>query len=174
MLNIRLTNVLDWVAMSASPIKFAQLLSEGVHRVRLHEGTSVQIVQDELGYTLGRAGGSAIEHWRKGHIPSRLAEVEALARELVRRGRLDQHWLEQFLRSAGHRSAAALCTELFGAEAQPQPQQADGATGLPRLAPFVVGPPVTHRVNFWTDDRSQAHLQLMETAPSAKCGGDWP
>jgi len=99
--------------MAASPEKFAQLLTEGIHRVRLCEGKSVQIVQDELGYALGREGGSALEYWRKGHVPPRLTEVEQLARELVRRGRLDQRWVEHFLRSAGHTTPATLCRKLW-------------------------------------------------------------
>ncbi len=40
---------------------FAQLLSEGIHRVRLCESKAIQIVQDKLGYALGREGGSALE-----------------------------------------------------------------------------------------------------------------
>lgn len=134
--------------MAASPAKFAQLLSEGVHRVRLYEGKSVQIVQDELGYALGREGGSAIEYWRKGHVPARLTEVEQLARTLVRRGRLDTRWLEQFLHSAGHPAPSALTNELFAA--QPITQFPNQPTNQPpRLAPFVVGPPVIHPSQFF-------------------------
>ena len=129
--------------MAASPEKFAQLLTEGIHRVRLCEGKSVQIVQDELGYALGREGGSALEYWRKGHVPPRLAEVEQLARELVRRGRLDQRWIEHFLRSAGHTTSATLCAELFGASISSTPAAVTG------LAPFVAGPPVSHPSQFF-------------------------
>lgn len=135
--------------MAASPAKFAQLLSEGVHRVRLGEGKSVQIVQDELGYALGREGGSAIEYWRKGHIPPRLAEVEQLARELVRRGRLDAPWLEQFLQSAGHPTPTALTAELFATNRSITQLPNQRTTPPPRLAPFVVGPPVTHPSQFF-------------------------
>lgn len=134
--------------MAASPAKFAQLLSEGVHRVRLSEGKSVQIVQDELGYALGREGGSAIEYWRKGHVPARLTEMEELARALVRRGRLDARWLEHFLQSAGHPAPTALNTELFAT--QPPSQSPNQPITLPpRLAPFVVGPPVMHPSQFF-------------------------
>lgn len=135
--------------MPASPAKFAQLLSEGVHRVRLCEDKSVQIVQDELGYALGREGGSAIEYWRKGHVPPRRHEVEELARALVRRGRLDQRWLEHFLQSAGHPAPGALCRELF---TNPQPLTQGGPAverAWQQLAPFVVGPPVTHPSQFF-------------------------
>lgn len=140
---------LDAIIMPASPAKFAQLLSEGVHRVRLCEDKSVQIVQDELGYALGREGGSAIEYWRKGHVPPRLHEVEDLARALVRRGRLDQRWLEQFLQSAGHPIPGVLCGELFATRQAPTQRPSEVGTAWHRLAPFVVGPPVTHPSQFF-------------------------
>jgi hypothetical protein len=44
--------------------QFAQLLTEAVHRIRFRESKTIQIVQDELGYALGRDGGSMIEYWR--------------------------------------------------------------------------------------------------------------
>lgn len=136
--------------MAASPAKFAQLLSEGVHRVRLCEDKSVQVVQDELGYALGREGGSAIEYWRKGHVPPRLAEVEQLAREIVRRGRVEERWLAHFLQSAGHPTPEVLCAELFAiGKTAIQRSAQPSNTPWPRLAPFVVGPPVTHPSQFF-------------------------
>lgn len=99
--------------MTTSPEEFAQLLTEGIQRIRVSEGKPIRVVQDELGYLLGREGGAAIEHWRKGHIPPHLADVEKMARALVTRGRLDQVWLEHFLRSAGHPAPALLSNELF-------------------------------------------------------------
>nr|HMQ53566.1 hypothetical protein [Anaerolineae bacterium] len=99
--------------MSLSIEKFAQLLSEGVHRIRLREAKTIQAIQDELGYALGRAGGSSIEYWRKGHLPPNLTDVEKLARELVRRGGLERGWLEQFLVSAEHPYPGQLAEEIF-------------------------------------------------------------
>jgi hypothetical protein len=94
-------------------------------------------VQDELGFALGREGGSCIEYWRKGHIPATMGDVEELARELVKRGGLDQEELSQFLHSAGHPQPTSLRDELF-------PPQA-----LEELAPFVVGPPISHPRQFF-------------------------
>src|SRR5262249_9791904 len=99
--------------MAASAERFAQLLTEGIHRIRIQEGKSTRAIQDEVGYELGREGGSAIEHWRKGRLPPHLSDVEQLARAIVRRGRLDQVWLEAFLKSAGHPAPRLLCHELF-------------------------------------------------------------
>jgi len=76
--------------MARSPTRFAQLLSEAVHRIRLRESKRTSVVQDELGAELGRGGGSAVEYWRKGHIPFHQSEIEALARQLVRRGHLER------------------------------------------------------------------------------------
>ena len=138
--------------MPVYPEKFAQLLTEGVHRVRIGESKAIQVVQDELGYALGREGGSAVEYWRKGHVP-RLNEVELLAREIVRRGHLDRSWLEKFLQSAGHPTPKPLCEELFGStpNASPNPTRTP-KTELPtheQLAPFVVGPPIVHPRQFF-------------------------
>jgi hypothetical protein len=98
---------------------------------------TVGIVQDELGYALGRDGGSCIEYWRKGYIPANLDDVETLARELVKRGGLDHEGLTQFLHSAGHPQPTKLCDELF-------PPQL-----MEELAPFVVGPPISHPRQFF-------------------------
>ena len=101
--------------MAASPELFAQLLTEGIQRIRVREGKSIRVIQDELGYELGREGGAAVEHWRKGRLPPRLADVEQLARTIVKRGMLGRTWLEAFLQSAGHPAPALLGTELFPA-----------------------------------------------------------
>lgn len=127
--------------MSKSPDKFAQLLTEAVHRIRIHESRTIKktirILQDELGYALGRGGGSCIEYWRKGHIPTSVDSVEKLAQELVERGGLDRKGLEEFLSSAGHPQPTAVCDELLP------------LSPLEELAPFVVGPPIAHPCQFY-------------------------
>jgi WD40 repeat protein len=102
--------------MPPSAEKFAQLLTEGVHRIRLRERKNLSVVQDELGYALGRAGGSAIQYWRKGHLPPNISDVAELARQLVSRGQVDQAWLVQFLESAGYPHVTAFCQELWRAQ----------------------------------------------------------
>lgn len=127
--------------MSGSPEKFAQILTEAIHTIRLRESKTVKktirIVQDELGYALGRDGGSAIEYWRKGHIPAATHDIENLAVELVKRDGLDLPTLQQFLESADYPYSVQLCSRLF-------PHAA-----LDMLAPFVVGPPITHPRQFF-------------------------
>jgi len=135
--------------------KFAQLLTEGIHRVRLNEAKNIQVVQDELGYALGREGGSAIEYWRKGHIPPKLSDVEKLAAEIVRRANLERTWLEQFLGSVDHPNPTKLCDELFPASsskmeriAPPTPLRSihpphNGDPHAVGPTPFIVGPPIS-------------------------------
>lgn len=69
--------------MTQSAAHFARLLTEAIHRIRQNEGKSVRIVQDELGYALGRQGGSAVERWRKGHLPPTMEDGETLAVAIV-------------------------------------------------------------------------------------------
>ena len=99
--------------MSQSPEKFAQFLTEGIHQIRLNEDKAISIVQDELGYALGRKGGSAVERWRKGYLPPKAEDVELLAQILIQRGRFDRAWTEAFLESAGYPQSQALCDQLF-------------------------------------------------------------
>ncbi len=123
--------------------KFARLLTAAIHKIRLHESKTIkktiQIVQDELGYALGRDSGSCIEYWRKGHTPAELDDVTTLARELVKRGGLNQEELRQFLHSAGFPDPASLGAELFPALLPP----------FDDLAPFVVGPPISQPRQFF-------------------------
>lgn len=93
--------------------RFADLLGEAIHRIRWCENNKpVSVIQDELGYALGRSGGTAIAYWRKGHVPN-VVDLEKLARELIRRSDLDRAWLVRFLQSAGYPFAHHLADELF-------------------------------------------------------------
>lgn len=99
--------------MNTQASEFARLLTEGIYAIKLIEDRPIGIIQDELGYALGRdSGGSAIAHWRRGYIPGQSADLENLAREMVRRGALTRGWLEQLFTYAGY-PYAALSTELF-------------------------------------------------------------
>jgi DNA-binding SARP family transcriptional activator len=130
--------------MAESPKRFAQLLTEAIHRIRRCEGKKVSVIQDELGYELGREGGTAIEYWRKGHIPIKVADVVTLARLLIRRGKLDRNWLEEFLSCAGVPQQDALCEELFSTGA-PQQSLAQGLSQMPVMSPrYHHSPQNTH------------------------------
>lgn len=113
------------------PEEFARLLTMGVHRVRLQENKPIPVVQDELGYQLGREGGSMVEHWRKGYLPKSIKDVSILARELVRRGGLDRAWLDSFLASAEYPHRSQLLRELWPDQPAPAEAIADSPIGLP-------------------------------------------
>jgi predicted ATPase len=116
--------------MSSSPTQFARLLTDALYRIRLRESRPIGVIQDELGYALGRQGGSAIEYWRKGNVPRDASDVEQLARLLLRRAALDEAWLTGLLSSAGYEDADALHAELF-------------ATAAPAVLPHNLPPQVT-------------------------------
>ena len=132
--------------------KFARLLTEGVHRIRLREAKTIQAIQDELGYAVGREGGSSIEYWRKGHLPPDLATVEILAKEIIRRGRLGWDWLEQFLESARHPYPEQFSYELLPAMNTGQAEPVMAASKTVEANPFIVGPPIHQPHQFFGRD----------------------
>ena len=89
--------------MTKSEEKFARCLSVAIDLIKHKQGKNIAVIQDELGYALGRKGGSAIEYWRKGHIPANLEDIKILAEELVaKRGLENRDMVVRFLSSAGH------------------------------------------------------------------------
>jgi hypothetical protein len=135
--------------MTRTEEKFAELLTQGVLRIRIAESKTVQAIQDELGYALGREGGTAVEYWRKGHIPTKMTEVETLAREIVKRGGLKRDWLAEFLAVADYPYLARLVEELFLDQnqinrppASPEPRPASAPLDTEPFDSFIVGPPI--------------------------------
>jgi len=164
--------------MSKSPGRFAQLLTRAIRRIALQENSKIQIVQDELGYALGRdSGGAAIEYWRKQHVPAREADVDDLARELVRRGGLTNHAeLEQFLFYADLPNPAALATEILAelghlAETGParfadDPFMDPDSPPLDEHPAFLAGPPITQPRFFFGRERELKRLfNLLKHRP---------
>jgi hypothetical protein len=154
--------------MALSPEAFGHLLTEAVYRIRSIEGKSIAIVQDELGYALGReTGGSPIEYWRKNHIPTSPAEIEQLVREIVRRTDLGRTWIEAFLKSAAYPEWKTLCDELFPplSPSMPPPEPEPFVLELP-LAPFVAGPPIMHpRQFFGREDELRRIFGMLNRFP---------
>lgn len=126
---------------------FAQLLTEGVHRIRLRTSKTVRLVQEELGAALGKESGASVEYWRKGHLPA-TRDLEILAREIVRRAGMDRNWLEEFLISANYRHPEELCAELFPPASSPI-FSILGDSGAAGSNPFTIGPPILHPNRFF-------------------------
>lgn len=106
-----------------NPQRFGELLTKGIYAIKSREGRQVSLIEDELGYALGRNGGSSIIHWRRGNIPTKAKDIEILAQVIVQRGCLDQTWLEEFYHAAGY-AEQKLTKELFGiAKTKGLPQQ---------------------------------------------------
>ncbi len=118
----------------ATSSRFGDLLSEAIHTIKVCEGSTIAIVQDELGYALSRKGGSAIERWRQGYLPPTMNDREKLARLLFERccGRLDREWLRSFLKSMKHPYPQEFCDALL-----PKVQTIAGS--LPTLPPAGLG-----------------------------------
>jgi tetratricopeptide (TPR) repeat protein len=154
--------------VAESPLRFAELLTAGLHRVKAVEGRTIQVIQDELGYLLGREGGSIVEYWRKGHLPLRIADVDLLGRTLVQRGQLDRDWLTAFLAAGGHPAPDRVCDELFAAVAVPSGggalPQADAAVWpagrLPEPSPLPPGSLMPHSRNPFFVGRTEDLLAL--------------
>ena len=94
--------------------RFAALLTAALYQIKQRETIPIAVIQDEIGYAMGRKGGSVVESWRKGgHMPQRKADVERLAAILVERGKLSREWLEEYLGVCGYGpERAALCERL--------------------------------------------------------------
>ncbi|MBP6472400.1 MAG: tetratricopeptide repeat protein [Chloroflexi bacterium] len=93
--------------------QFARLLTEAVYRIRHLESKSIQAVQDDLGYSLGKRGGSSIEYWRKGYAPAKEEDIETLAVEIFRHGKFTREWMRQFLLSAEYPEPDGLLDRLY-------------------------------------------------------------
>ena len=157
--------------MSISSKKFSLLLTEAVHKIRIEESKrikkTIRIIQDELGYAIGREGGTSIEYWRKGYVPASLTDLENLARELIRRGGLTESDAEQLLRAADHPYPSQFIATLF----PDLEQKRQTPLLVESFAPFVIGPPIAHPRQFFGRERTikrifglWKHLPLQNVA----------
>ena len=138
--------------MKPSPQKFAELLTAAITMIKARTGQPIAVIQDEVGYALGRQGGSYIPYLRKAHLPTSLADAEQLAHELMQRGGLDGAHCEQLLASAGHPQARQLTQHWFNGDAT---HKASGSTTMHVAAahkPFVAGPPILQPRQFFGRD----------------------
>lgn len=117
--------------------RFSELLQRAINRIAFLENKTRQIVFDELGYALGRQGGSAIQYWLyHQRVPARLEDVENLARIIAHRGGWEnENDLRSFLSRGGHPNADVLVHQIF-------PNEPISTTSAAAQPAFIVGPPI--------------------------------
>ncbi len=150
-----------------SPQRFGFLLTKAVRIVAMEKHKNIGIVEDELGYAIGReSGGSSIRYWRKGHIPPEPDEVEKLARWLVKhKGLTAPQELKDFLDSAGHPTTVQLCAQLFPPDPQKPANPPDPS--YPKIA-WGDAPDVNH---FYGREDELAQLTTWLTTDRCKLVG---
>lgn len=125
------------------PERFARLLADAIELIAFRKQKSRQAIQDEIGYALGRSGGTALAYWiYRKRIPARLTDIELLARLIAQYGGWeDPSYLLAFLESSGHPNALHIARRILP-NAIPLQLQADEWTDNNSASPFLVGPPV--------------------------------
>lgn len=124
--------------MSEAGRKFAFWLTKAIKVISAREGKSISLIEDELGYSIGREGtGSPISYWRRGFVPSDSNEVRLLAVELTRRGGFTKNECEEFLRAGGFSNVDGLIDQLFRYVTKP-----DLRISAVEQREFVVGSPI--------------------------------
>ncbi len=143
--------------MSRSEEKFSTVLRKAIDLIAVHESKKRQVICDELGYSIGRQGGSPIHYWiYQKKIPSNLEEVVQLARSIAaRRGWEDEASLYNFLVSAGHPRPEWVCEQLCAEEGcfGSGVEFSNGEGGVDTFSPFLVGPPILNPHQFFGRER---------------------
>lgn len=93
--------------------QFGKLLGEGIssvaRRKMIQMGEAKSRIAEALGFSV-----HTVEHWRRGHVPTKLAEVEFLVRYCAKNGRVDRTWAKSFLHQVSYPDSGTLLDELFG------------------------------------------------------------
>lgn len=100
---------------------FGNLLTQGLKSIAALEKTELTEVQLELGRDIGVSVWT-IYKWRKGtSVPQDDRTIAMLARASVRRGRMDRHWLTDFLKHTVYSNKQGLTEELCPGDTPPPP-----------------------------------------------------
>ncbi len=142
--------------MPKNESRFADLLNKAINRIAFIETKTKQIVYDELGYLLGRQGGSAIQYWvYHKRVPAHLQDIEDLARAIARRnGWSSDAELFAFLEAAGYPLPDTLQRQIFPTRFESS-QTINNEHTLPvnNLPSFIVGPPIREPRHFYGRER---------------------
>ncbi|MBI1299009.1 hypothetical protein GC175_29110 [bacterium] len=112
--------------------QFKACLDLAIRSLKRIKNKDIGVIEDELGYALGREGRSAVQYWRKGNIPPQQRDVEDLARQIIVLGYRDAGWLHRFLSSAAHPDPRQLCDELLPDADLPDPESQQAMPPLPQ------------------------------------------
>jgi hypothetical protein len=114
----------------ATENSFADLLRKGIDEIQrresLNEKKPRREIYEELGVAINRRG-STIDYYLRpdDNVPSAINELEALAREIYKRGGMETGWLEQFLIKGGHPNPATICDKLLQSQTSQPSNQPD-------------------------------------------------
>jgi hypothetical protein len=92
--------------------RFGDMLTEAIWQIKIRTSKPIEIIQDEMGYAIGKRGGASIERWRQGYPPAKLSDLEALAQNLAGQVNFAQAWFEEFLRCGQHPYPEQFCRQL--------------------------------------------------------------
>ena len=144
--------------MTPSAAKFSKTLTAAIRTIKARTGKNIEIIQDEIGFELGRNGGSYIAYLRKNNLPSDFESLELLARHLINLDALDQNQCHELLTSGGHPEAGSLVSHWFDqAESYPS-EQPKGQHKTVYQKPFIVGPPIGHPRQFFGRKRETRRI----------------
>ncbi len=147
--------------MLKSGQRFSLSLRKAIDVIAFRETKNRQSIHDELGYALGRHGGSAIAYWiYRQRVPARLNDVEELARLLAHRnGWQERDELRVFLESAAYPDVEALSNQIFPVG---DPLSFTTAKlsdpGVYSHSPFIAGPPIINPRHFFGRTRELTRI----------------
>lgn len=134
---------------SFSEKQFSVLFARALDRIASLQSKSKLSLYDEIGYALGRSGGSAIQYWIYNQkVPAKANELELLV-ELINDRQGWQHWqeIQDFLISGGHPNPEQV------AKSYAESNFADDQIANLPTTPFVVGPPIFDPIKFFGRNR---------------------
>lgn len=144
--------------MTPSATKFSHILTAAIRIIKARTGKKIEIIQDEIGFELGRNGGSYIAYLRKNNLPSDFESLELLARYLINLEALNPQQCHDMLSSGGHPEAKSLVSHWFDqVEQKPNEQPASNHKAVYQK-PFIVGPPIGHPRQFFGRKRETRRI----------------
>lgn len=144
--------------MTPSAAKFSQTLTAAIRTIKARTGKNIEIIQDEIGFELGRNGGSYIAYLRKNNLPSDFESLELLTRYLINLNALDDKQCHDMLSSGGHPEAESLVNHWFKQSTHRPDNPPSSQHKTVYQKPFIVGPPISHPRQFFGRKRETRRI----------------